>query len=125
MSLPAWLNNPAVFCVLLPVEDADDPGSASAWMAKSVGIPGAFEVMPLTDPRWPEALHTFVASMVMRGPKDPKNMVMLLDKDRGLFRVEFAPPPAVGHLRPLGRCEDRLLRVLFLRGMAAPASGGQ
>jgi hypothetical protein len=129
MSLPAWLNSPAVYCVLLPVEDADDPERASAWMAKAGRPPVPYEIMPVTDPRFSAAVAVTIRSLEsQREAGTLRNRTWLVDQEKGLFRVELRPPEGrgpLGQLRPLGVVEDRLLRVLFIRGGMPPAPEGQ
>lgn len=129
MSLPGWLNSPAVYCVLLPVEDADDPERASFWMAKAGRPPVPYEIMPVTDSRFRQAVTITIRSL--EGQRDLgtlRNRTWLVDQEQGLFRVELKPPQGkgpYGMLRALGEVEDRLLRVLFIRGAMPPAPEGQ
>jgi hypothetical protein len=129
VGLPGWLNSPAVYCVLLPPEDADDPDRASAWMAKVGRPPVTYEIMPLADPRFRQAVAVTVRSLEDQMKLGTiRNRVWLVDQARGLFRVELKPPKAkgpLGQLRAMGQVEDRLLRVLWIRGMAPPAPEGQ
>jgi len=129
MGLPTWMNNPAVYCVLLPPEDADDPARASAWMAKAGRPPGAYEIVPVDDPRFRAAVGVTVRSLQdQRDVGALRNRTWLVDAARGLFRVEFQPPEGrgvLGQVRPLGRVEDRLLRVLVLKSLAPPGAEGQ
>lgn len=129
MTLPRFLDSPTVYCVFLPPEDADDPQRASAWMARVGRPPGRYEIMPVEDPRFRVAVAVTVRSLEsQREAGNLRNRTWLVDQAQGLFRVELQPPEGkgpLGHLRPLGRVEDRLLRVLVLKSLAPPGVEGQ
>lgn len=105
---PTWMRSPLVFCVLLPPGDQDEPGKASAWMART-GKPGWYDVMPVMDPRFPEAVQATIDGLLV-------HRVRFLVQDRRLGKFEVEVPGQ-------RKLQVRYVRVLTLRGAAPPGNG--
>lgn len=99
---PTWLRNPLVFCVMLPPGSQDETDQANRWMARN-GRAGQYEVMPVMDQRYQEAVQATIDGMLVHGQR-----FIVVDRKLGKFLVKV---PSERKL------QVRYMRVLTLRSM--------